>query len=79
MTTVQRNLEAAAGGTKVLIHDPGFFYCCILTWFLLACTESQLTGINLNTDWTGYDGCSIKYVEDLNSNIKSLFKITSRV
>ena len=76
MTTVQRNLEEAAGGTKVLIHDPGNFYCCILTWFPLACTESQLTGQNLNSDWTSYQGC-IKCIEDL--NLKSPFKITSRV
>ena len=76
MTTVLRNLEEAAGGTKVLIQDPGIFYCCILTWFPLACTESQLTGLNLNTDWTGYDGC-IKCIEDL--NLTSPFEITSRV
>ena len=46
-----------------------------LKWFLLACTESQLTGLNFNTDWTGYDGC-INWMEDLNS--KAQFKITSR-
>ena len=62
MTTVQRNLEEAAGGTKVGNSKALSFETCIfesykLKLFMLACTESQLTGLNLNTDWTEYDGC----------------------
>ena len=70
MTTVQRNLEEEAGGTKVGKSEALRFDTWLNTWkklcifesyklklFMLACTESQLTGMNLNTDWTGYDGC----------------------